>query len=499
MATTNTVKFLRRFSGILQKQQALPLHKHNSNLQKRTFYLYSQEPFHPIPGKEPEHCKAAEAVKVVQSGHRVYIHGVAATPIPLVEALANHGIESNLRDVELLHIHTAGPGTFAQKEYEGIFRSNSLFMGPNVREAVNAGRADVMPIFLSDIPHLFRRRILNLDVAMVSVSPPDEHGYCTLGPSVDCTRAAVQNAKTIVGMVNKNMPRTFGDGIIHKSHFDYMVEGHMPLPELSKHELDLLMVDLPLSDDYVNPSEREQKIGKSIAENLVTDGATLQMGIGNIPNIVLKHLHNHKDLGVHTEMFSDGVIDLVENGNITNAKKVIQPGKIVGAFCVGTRRLYDFLDDNPFVVMGDVAHVCNTAVIAQNPRVTAINSCIEVDITGQVVSDSIGNKMHSGVGGQIDFIRGASQGLDGLGKPILAMTSTTRHGQTKIVPDIHKGAGVVTTRAHVHYIVTEYGIANLFGKNIRQRAYELIRIAHPDHQEELEKAAFEKLNIMPTP
>ncbi|CAD5124898.1 DgyrCDS13149 [Dimorphilus gyrociliatus] len=451
--------------------------------QQRSFYLYSPEPFHPIPGKEPKWMSAEEAVSTVTSGHKIFIHGCAATPVDLVNALAKHGKDSKIKDVEVIHIHTEGPATYTKPEYEGIFRSNSLFIGGNCREAVNSGRADFTPIFLSEIPHLFRRKIINLDVAIIQVSPPDKHGFCSLGPSVDCTRAAIQNAKHIIAQVNPKMPRTFGDGILHMSHCDAMVESEADLPELPNHK----------------PSAVEEKIGSLIADNLVADGATLQMGIGSIPDAVLAKLKDHRDLGVHSEMFSDGVVDLVECGAITNAKKTVQTGKIVGGFVLGTRRLYDFLDDNPFVVMCDISFVNYSPVIAQNPKVTAINSCIEVDLTGQVVSDSIGTRMYSGVGGQVDFIRGAAIGHDGLGKPILAMPSETARGESKIVPFLKEGGGVVTTRAHVHYIVTEYGIAHLFGKNLRQRAYELIRIAHPDHRQALEEAAFERLRCMPSP
>jgi acyl-CoA hydrolase len=448
----------------------------------RSLYMYSPEPFHPIPDREPKWMTAEEAVSVITSGMKVFVHGCAATPLVLLEALVKHGVTGKLRNVEMIHIHTEGPGLYARPEYNGIFRSNSLFIGANCRQAVNEGRGDFTPIFLGEVPLLFRRKIINLDAALIQVSPPDEHGFCTLGPSVDTARAAVQNAKYIIGQVNVNMPRTFGDGVIHKTHFDAMVEAHHPLPEIHKTE----------------PSAVEHKIGQLIADNLVQDGATLQMGIGSIPDAVLCKLVNHRDLGIHSEMFSDGIIELVRTGVITNAKKVIQTGKIVGGFAFGTKELYDFMNNNPFVVMCDISFVNQVSVIAQNPRVTAINSCIEVDLTGQVCADSIGTRMYSGVGGQIDFMRGAALGTDGLGKPILAMPSATDKGISKIVPVLKQGAGVVTTRAHVHYIVTEYGIAHLFGKNLRQRAYELIRIAHPNHREALEKAAFERLKVMPS-
>jgi len=414
---------------------------------------------------------------------RVFVHGCAATPGLLVNALSEYALKSRLHNVELIHIHTEGDALFTQPEYDGIIRSNSLFTGGNVRQCVAEGRADFTPIFLSEIPLLFRRKILNLDVALIQVSPPDSHGFCTLGPSVDVTRAAIKNAKYIIAQVNTNMPRTFGDGVIHLSHIDSLVAGDVPLACLSKSKR----------------TDEEEKIGALVADYLVADGATLQMGIGSIPDAVLSKLGEHRDLGIHTEMFSDGIIELIEKGAITNGKKAIATGKVVGSFAYGTEDLYNFMDDNPSVIMLDVAFVNHTSIICQNPKVTAINSCIEVDLTGQVVSDSIGTRIYSGVGGQIDFIRGAALGTDGQGKPILALPSTTKRGESKIVPYLKKGAGVVTTRAHVHYIVTEYGIAYLFGKNLRQRAYELIRIAHPDHREELEREAFDRLKVMPSP
>ncbi|XP_071536107.1 succinyl-CoA:acetate/propanoyl-CoA:succinate CoA transferase isoform X2 [Panulirus ornatus] len=449
--------------------------------QVRTYYSYSHEPFHPLK-RAPVWKTAEEAVSVVKSGDVVFVHGAAATPLKLVAALTEHGKKQQLSDVTVCHIHTEGPALYAQPDCEGIFRSNSFFIGSNCRQAVNEGRGDFVPIFLSEIPLLFHRKIIEIDVALVQVSPPDKHGFCSLGTSVDCARAAVQNAKHIIGQVNPCMPRTFGDGVIHKSHFDAMVDGIESLPEHCPKER----------------SDVENEIGRLIAEELVVNGATLQMGIGNIPDAVLASLKGHKDLGIHSEMFSDGVVDLVEAGCITNTHKNYHPGKIVGSFIVGTRRLFDFVDNNPFVMMCDVSFVNNIPIIAQNPKVTAINSCIEIDMTGQVVADSIGTRMYSGVGGQVDFIRGAAVSRDGLGKPILAMPSTTSKGESKIVPFLKPGGGVVTTRAHLHYLVTEWGIAYLFGKNLRQRAYELIRIAHPDHRESLEKAAFERLHCMPS-
>ncbi|KDR08719.1 4-hydroxybutyrate coenzyme A transferase [Zootermopsis nevadensis] len=397
--------------------------------------------------------------------------------------MTDYGKSSGLKKVMVCHMHTEGVAGYTEPDCEGIFRSCSFFMAANVRKAVAEGRSDCVPIFLSEIPLLFHRKIIRPDVSLVQVSPPDQHGFCSLGTSVDCVRAALMHSKTIVAQVNPQMPRTFGDATVHQSHFDFAVKVDSPLPEHGGRP----------------PTDIETKIGKQIAGNLVEDGATLQMGIGNIPDAVLAELTNHKDLGIHSEMFSGGIIDLVNKGCITNNRKTINKGKIIGSFLIGTRALYDFVDNNPYVEMRDVAYVNNTGIIAQNPKMTAINSCIEIDLTGQVVSDSIGTRMYSGFGGQVDFIRGAAEALDGLGKPIIALPSVTNKGESKISPLIKHGAGVVTTRAHVHYIVTEHGIAYLFGKTLRQRAHALISISHPDHRESLEKAAFERFKCMPAP
>lgn len=485
-----TLRPVRLLTGAVRVQSrcifSLGSNKINEDVDKpsrRSFYTYSAEPFHPLPGKTPAWKSPQEALQVIESGMKVFVHGGAATPIPLLEAMAQRGKDAGLKDVELIHIHTEGTGIFVEPEFDGIFRSNSLFIGANCRKAVNEGRADFTPIFLSEIPLLFQRKIIDLDVALIQVSPPDKHGFCTLGPSVDCTRAAIQNAKYIIGLVNPRCPRTHGPGGIHQSHLDVLCVSEFKLPELK-----------------IRPeSPEEAKIGSLIAENLVDDGATLQMGIGSIPDACLSRLLDHRNLGIHSEMFSDGVVALTERGAITNAFKNVLPGRCVGSFVIGTEKVFEFIDNNPFVVMLDVGFVNLVSIISQNPKVTAINSCIEVDLTGQVVSDSIGTRMYSGVGGQIDFLRGAALGHDGLGKPILALNSVTKRGESKIVPFLKEGGGVVTTRAHTHYIVTEHGIAYLFGKNLRQRAYELIKVAHPDHREWLEKAAFERLKCMPSP
>lgn len=414
---------------------------------------------------------AEEAVGSISSGDRVFIHGVAAAPRVLIDAMVGRSAE--LRDVELVHLHTEGRAPYSLPEHEGSFHVNAFFVGGNVREAVNEGRGDYIPVFLSEIPALFRRNVLPLDVALINVSPPDSHGFCSLGVSVDIARAAADTAKIVIAQINPHVPRTIGDALVHINDIHFAVEVDEPLPE----------VPPPA------PTAVDEAIGRSIAE-LIDDGATLQMGIGAIPNAVLASLTNHKDLGIHTEMFSDGLIDLVESGVVNGRKKAKHPGKIVSGFVMGTKRLYDFVDDNPQVLMLDIGYVNDTSVIRRNPKVTAINSAIEVDLTGQVCADSIGRRHYSGVGGQMDFIRGAS--LSEGGKPIIALPSSTSRGESKIVPFLKEGAGVVTTRAHVHYIVTEYGVADLYGKNLRQRARELIRIAHPDHREELERQARER-------
>lgn len=414
---------------------------------------------------------AEEAVKIISSNNRVFIQGGVATPQALVKAMTERADE--LRQVEIVHVHTEGEAPYANESMKESFYVNSFFIGANVRHATNNGHAQYIPVFLSEIPALFRRQTLPLDVAMVQVSPPDKHGYCSLGVSVDAAISAAEEAKYVIAQVNPKMPRTHGDGLIHLDYFHAFCEAEDELPEIT-----------------INPpSDVECAIGNHIA-GLVEDGATLQMGIGGIPNAALKFLNNHKNLGIHTEMFSDGIIDLVKSGVINGKMKKKHPYKITSGFAMGTKRLYDFMDDNPEVMMLDIAYVNDTAVIRQNPKVTAINSAVEIDLTGQVCADSIGMKMYSGVGGQMDFIRGAS--LSEGGKPIIALGSATAHGTSKIVPILKEGAGVVTTRAHVHHVVTEYGVVDLYGKNLLQRAVALRNIAHPDHHEFLDKAIFDR-------
>lgn len=422
-----------------------------------------------------EWTSADAAVAGVRSGERVFVHSIAAAPQQLIGAMTRRAAE--LSNVEIVHIHTEGAAPYAAPQYARSFHVNALFVGANVRTEMASREPDYIPVFLSEVPALFRTGILPLDVALIQVSPPDRHGFCSLGVSVDVTRAAMHAATTVIAQVNPQMPRTHGDGVIHLDQISYAVEADESLPEMARHTL----------------TETERAIGQHCAA-LIDDGATLQLGIGAIPDAVLAALGNHRDLGVHSEMFSDGVIDLVTRGVITGAKKRIHPGKLVASFVMGTHRLYDFVDDNPQVALLDVAYVNDTAVIRRNPRVTAINSAIEVDLTGQVCADSIGTRQYSGVGGQMDFIRGAS--LSEGGKPIIALPSVTRRGETRIVPYLKQGAGVVTTRAHVHWVVTEYGVVNLYGKNLRQRARALIEIAHPDHRAALERAAWERFKTL---
>jgi acyl-CoA hydrolase len=413
---------------------------------------------------------AEEAVSLIKSNQRVFIHGGAATPQRLVNALtARH---SELQSVELTHLHTEGTAPYAHPDYAKAFRVNAFFIGKSIRQHISEENVQYIPMFLSEIPLFVRSGRFPIDVCIIQVSPPDAHGFCSLGVSVDIARAACDVAKTIIALVNPNMPRSLGDGLIHHSKITAAVYAEDPIHVVEESVI----------------SDTEIAIGKNVAA-LVEDGATLQMGIGGIPNAVLKFLHHHKNLGIHTEMFSDGILPLVQNGIINGLAKRKHPGKIVSSFAMGTRKLYDFIHDNPFVAMLDVAYVNDTSVIRKNDKVTAINSAIEIDLTGQICADSIGPRIFSGVGGQMDFIRGAA--LSPGGKPIIALPSVTAKGVSKIVPVLKEGAGVVTTRAHVHYVVTEYGVADLYGKNIAQRAKALIEIAHPQHRPVLEQQAVE--------
>ena len=414
---------------------------------------------------------AEEAVKIIKSNDRVYIQAAAAAPQTLINAMtARH---EELRNVVVSHLHIEGEAPYADPKYKKSFFVNSYFIGPNVRHTLTSGNGCYTPVFLGELPNLFRRNIIDLQVALVSVSPPDKHGYCSLGVTVAATLAAIENADYVIAEVNSQMPRTHGDGIIHISEIDAAVEVNR---ELANHKMTEL-------------SNTEKIIGDYIAE-MIEDGSTLQMGIGNIPNAVLSRLHNHKNLGIHTEMFSDGVVDLILEDVINGNNKKINHGKAVTTFLMGSKKLYEYVDDNPFIEMKEADYTNNVNLISQNPKVVSINSAIEVDLTGQVCADSIGMRMYSGVGGQMDFIRGAS--LSEGGKPIIALPSVTKKGRSRIVPFLQPGAGVVTTRAHVHYVVTEYGVANLYGKCVMQRIKELVKIAHPDHRETIERAYRDK-------
>ena len=410
---------------------------------------------------------ASEAVALVKSGDRVFVHGSAATPNRLLGALLARAGE--LSGVELVAISTLGEIDWKHPAVVKSFFLRSLFVSANVREWVDGPDADYVPVFLSEIPGLFRQGHLPLDVALLHVSPPDAHGYCSLGTSIDAAHAAVESAKIVIAQVNRKMPRTLGDAHVHVSKIAAMFECDDDLPAVT----------------YASDSPATAAVGRYVAE-LVEDGSTLQMGIGGIPDAVLGYLGTHKDLGVHTEMFSDGLVALVERGVVTNAKKKVERGKTVTTFVLGSRKVYDFVDDNPAVAFRDVSWVNDTAVIRKNPRVVAINSALEIDLTGQVCADSIGTYQYSGIGGQMDFMRGAA--LSDGGKPIIAMPSTTSKGVSRIVPMLKPGAGVVTTRGHVRYVVTEHGVVNLYGKGLQERARLLIGIACPQHREALERA-----------
>lgn len=421
---------------------------------------------------------ASEAVSVVKSGMRVFVHGAAATPTALLEALA---ASTDATDVTLYHLHTSGPAPFVSPEHRARFRSVSLFAGPPVRHAIADGAADFIPVFLSDIPSLFLSRRIPLDVALLQLSPPDAHGYCTLGSSVDAALAASISARHVVAEINEQVPRTIGNTLVHFSRISAFVHTDHPLHE---HELS-------------PPSPVEDAIGEHVAA-LIDDGATLQMGIGAIPDAVLRRLGNKHDLGVHTEMFSDGLIDLVEGGVITNRRKTVHQGRTVTSFVFGTHRLYRFVDDNPFIEFHPCDRTNDTSLIRKNDNVVAINSALEVDLSGQVVADSIGFRIYSGIGGQMDFIRGAA--LSRGGKPIIALPSTAANGQlSRIVASVKPGAGVVTTRGHVHWVATEYGAVNLFGLTLRERAQALIGIAHPDFREELRRQFAEVRHVVLPP
>jgi len=425
----------------------------------------------------PKLRDARQALECVRSGYRVWIEPGCATPVPLVEALVDRGPE--LRDVEVVHMMTLGEAGYTRPEFEGHFRHNGLFMGPNVREAVQQGRADYTPIFLSEIEDLLTSGEMPLDVVLMQVTPPDRHGFVSLGTSVDCTLTAARCARYVIAEVNSRMPRTFGDSFLHVSKISAFVETSRPLLET-----------------HPEPStDLQLRIARNVA-SLIPDGATLQVGIGGVPDAVLSYLGDRQDLGVHSEMCSDGVIPLIEAGVMTGDRKTLHRGKQVVGFVLGTERLFRFVHENPIFEFHPIQHTNDPFVIAQHDRMVAINSAVEVDVTGQVCADSIGTKPYSGFGGQVDFIRGAARSKGGI--PIIALPSTAKDGTlSRIVPTLCPGAGVVTSRADVHYVVTEHGIAYLHGKTLRQRAEALIAIADPKFQDELERAAIRAHQLSP--
>ena len=414
---------------------------------------------------------AEEAIQSISDGDHIFLTGNCSVPQTLLRSLVDRARADAIHQVTIHQILTIGDADYVSPEMEGKIRVNTMFISPNVRQAVHEGRADFTPVFLSEVPKLFKERIIPLDVALVHLSPPDEHGFCSFGVEVGLTKPAAESARIIIAEVNEQMPRALGNSFIHVSKLTHIVPVNYPLPELPQGE----------------PGELQKAIGAHIAE-MIPNGATLQMGIGAIPDGVLYFLKDKRDLGIHTELLSDGVVDLVEMGVITGERKTLHPGKIIAGFVLGTQRLYDFIDDNGMVEFHPQDYVNDPFIIAQNDHMIAINSAIEVDLTGQVCADSIGPKLYSGVGGQVDFVRGAARSKGG--KPIIALPSTAKGGTiSRIVPMLKPGAGVVTTRNDVHYVVTEYGVADLYGKPIRRRVEALIGIAHPDFRAELRKQA----------
>jgi acyl-CoA hydrolase len=423
--------------------------------------------------KNLKFISADEAVRVVKSGDHIHLSSVASAPKILIDALIRAGERGELKDVRIHHLHTEGDAPYADPKFEGIFFHQAFFVGSNVRKSVQAGYADYIPVFLSETQKLYRSGILPCNVAMIQVSYPDRHGFVSLGTSVDATLAAIETAEYVIAVVNKSVPRAWGDAMIPLNMIDLFVEDNTQLEPAH----------------FAEPDPIEAAIGKNCAA-LIEDGATLQMGIGAIPNAVLAQLGGHKNLGIHTEMFADGVLPLVRSGVINGANKVLDRGKLVATFLMGSQEVYDFIDDNPMVLMQDVAYTNDPCIISKNPKVTAINSALQVDLTGQVCADSIGTKHYSGVGGQVDFIYGASMSQGG--KAIIAMPSLTNKGVSKISPILTPGAGVVTTRNHIHWFVTEFGAVNLYGKSLQERAKLVISVAHPNFREELDRAAFER-------
>ncbi|VDK38113.1 unnamed protein product [Taenia asiatica] len=443
-----------------------------------------EEPTAPVPGRNPIWSETgSEVFRDLKCGDSIFVHGASGTPGVLLSLLCQHVKTSDLKNLNILSLLPMGPLSSLIDDVRDKLRLTTALANKYCREAVNDGRADFIPISSSEMPLLYRHKHVNLDYALISVTPPDKHGFCSLGTFVGTARSAVQSAKTIVAQVNPVQPVTYGDSTIHVSKIDYLVNGPQQLLETS----------------WKTISPMERKVANIIADNLVDDGATLQLSPSKISQQLTTQLRGHKDLGIHTECFGDGEIDLVHLGVVNNRFKAVCRGRIVASYVIGTKKTFDFINENPLVALYDIAWVNAPELIALNPKVTAINHAFEMDLSGQSSSDGYDGRIYTGVGGVIDFLRGASTASDGAGKPVIAMTSLNDEGKSTIVPFLSRGTSVVATRAHVHYVVTEYGIAYLFGKNLRQRAHALIQIAHPDFRESLERAAFDRLKCMPSP
>ncbi len=424
-----------------------------------------KKPYRPV--------SAEEAVRVIKSGDHVHISSVSNVPQCLIQALCERGRRGELQNVYIHHLHTEGAAPYVNPEFEGIFQHNAFFVGANVRESVQKGLADYIPVFLGEISRLYRERYIKCNVAMIQVCPPDKFGYVSLGSSVDATLAAIESSEFTIAVVNKHVPHTYGDSQIPISKIDIFVEDDCPIETV----------------EFSQPTQVEKTIGRYCAE-LIEDGACLQMGIGSIPNAILSCLRNHKNLGIHTEMFSDGILDLVKRGVINGSNKVLDKGKIVSTFVMGSQKIYKFIDNNPEVLLKDVEYTNDPFIIAQQPKMTSINSGIQIDLSGQVCADSLGPRIYSGVGGQIDFVYGSSRSKGG--EAIIAMASTTSKGINKIVPSLDLGSGAVTTRNHIHWLITEYGAVNLYGRSLQERAKLITSVAHPKYQEMLDEAAFNR-------
>lgn len=425
----------------------------------------------PILKKSHRIAKNSNVMNALSSNMNVFVQGMAATPSFLTKIMTEWGVSQKLSNINVYHLHTEGECPYIQPQAQPHFKCKNFFVGHNMRQAIKDGVAEYIPVFMSDVPRLFRKEKIKLDLALVQMSPPDSFGVCSLGPSVEATLAAIEKSKHVVCQINKNIPRTQGDALIHINNVDTIIENDTPIYMSANKQ----------------PTQEDITIGKLISTNLIPDGATLQLGIGNIPNMVLNELRSHKNIGIHSEMFSDGVVELIKEGVVNNSKKTLDPGRLVVSFLVGSSKLFDFVHNNSMVEMRDAAYTNNPYVIMKQDNMIAINSAIEIDLTGQVCSDSIGTHIYSGFGGQLDFMYGSS--LSSGGKAIIALHSRTSTGKPRIVPFLYNGGGVVTTRGHVNYVATEYGIVSLCGKSINERARALIQIAHPEDREMLETEA----------